>query len=67
MLSKRIAVVDKTRCVACGACQNVCPRNAAVVYRGCYVNIHETLCIGCGKCANLCPVGCIKLKERVKV
>ena len=56
MLSKRIAVVDKTRCVACGACQNVCPRNAAVVHRGCYVNIHETLCIGC-----------VKLKERVKV
>ena len=25
MLSKKLATVDKTRCVACGVCENTCP------------------------------------------
>ena len=25
MLSKKLAAVDKARCVACGVCENTCP------------------------------------------
>ena len=25
MLSKKLAAVDQTRCVACGVCENTCP------------------------------------------
>lgn len=25
MLSKKLAAIDKTRCVACGVCENTCP------------------------------------------
>ena len=37
MLSKKLAAVDKTRCVACGVCENTCPPEAAKVRRGCCV------------------------------
>lgn len=61
---KRVASVDKKRCVACGVCENTCPLAAAKVYHGCYVVIEETVCVGCGKCAKSCPAGCIEMKER---
>ena len=57
MLSKKLAAVDRTRCVACGVCENTCPLGAVNVHRGCYA-------AGCGKCAKLCPVGCIEVKVR---
>ena len=31
MLSKKLAAVDKTRCVACGVCENNCPLRAVKV------------------------------------
>lgn len=34
MLSKKLAAVDKTRCVACGVCENTCPLGAVKVRRG---------------------------------
>ena len=58
MLSKKLAAIDKTRCVACGVCENTCPLGAVKVRRGCYA------AVGCGKCAKLCPVGCIEVKVR---
>lgn len=64
MASKRFALVNQARCVACGACEGVCPREAISVFRGMYATVLEERCIGCGKCAKLCPAGCIELKER---
>ena len=34
MLSKKLDAVDKTRCVACGVCENTCPLGAAKVRYG---------------------------------
>ena len=34
MLSKKLVAVDKTRCVACGVCENTCPLGAVKVRRG---------------------------------
>lgn len=64
MASKRYAMVDSSVCVACGACENVCPREAVAVKNGCFARVEENACIGCGKCAGICPAGCIKIKER---
>ncbi len=67
MLSKKLAVVDKKRCVACGVCENTCPLRAVQVHRGCYALVQISRCVGCGKCAKNCPVGCIEIKEREDV
>ena len=64
MLSKKLAAVDQTRCVACGVCENTCPLEAVKVSQGCYAAVEAERCIGCGKCARLCPVGCIEVKAR---
>ena len=64
MKSKRYAFVDKERCVSCGACVKVCPKNALSVWRGCYAKADSELCVGCGKCGKICPAGCIEVKER---
>lgn len=64
MISKRMAQVNAGQCVACGACETVCPRGAVAVWRGCMARVSETVCIGCGKCAKICPAGCIEVLER---
>ena len=64
MLSKRVAQVDRDRCVACGACAKVCPRQAVSVWRGCWAAVDIVRCVGCGKCAKICPADAIALEER---
>lgn len=66
-MAKRVASVDKKRCVACGVCENTCPLAAVKVHRGCYAVVEETLCVGWGKCAKSCLAGCIEMKERAAV
>lgn len=63
-MAKRLSVIDKTRCVACGACAVACPRVAIAIHKGCYAIVDIEKCIGCSLCAKVCPVGCIDLKER---
>ena len=41
MLSKKLAAIDKTRCVACGVCENTCPLGAVKVRRGCYAAVEK--------------------------
>ena len=53
MLSKKLAAIDKTRCVACGVCENTCPIGAVKVRRGCYAAVEAERCVGCGKCEAL--------------
>jgi len=59
MKSKKFASVDENRCVACGACANVCPRAAISVVNGCFARVDSEICVGCGLCSRTCPVGCI--------
>ena len=63
-MAKKSACVDKRRCVACGVCTVVCPRNAIAIHKGCYALAESVNCIGCGKCEKVCPAGCIAIKER---
>ena len=64
---KKVAVVDKGICVACGACMKACPKGAISVYRGCYAAVDAATCVGCGLCAKTCPAGCIAVRERSEV
>ena len=61
-----ISVFNK--CANCGACYNICPRNAIYVKNG-YpffeVTVNEKECIDCGLCQNVCPVNKIEIKQDV--
>lgn len=62
-MKKKRAVVSKASCVACGACGNVCPRDAVSVYKGCYAAVDPAKCIGCGLCSMTCPANAIRVEE----
>ena len=64
---KKLAVIDKSICVACGVCAKTCPKGAISIYRGCFAQVDENKCVGCGLCAKACPAGCINAKERSEV
>ena len=64
MPSKKVATVNTDQCVACGSCENVCPRQTITVYKGCYAMVDTQRCVGCGTCAKVCPVCCITIEER---
>lgn len=65
--TKRYAVVDEKRCVACGECTFSCRKNAVSVEAGCFAFVDVNRCVGCGLCSKSCPVGCITLSEREEV
>ena len=47
------ACIDTARCVACGACQAICPRHAIQRTEGRLV-VQNALCIGCQRCIQAC-------------
>ena len=63
-LSPRHAVVDKKACVACGSCEEVCPKGAITVFQGIFAQVQEERCVGCGKCAHECPASLIRVGVR---
>jgi ferredoxin len=62
--SKKLSHADKSRCVACGACLNACPKSAVTVWKGRYAVIDESRCVGCGLCERACPAGCVEIVAR---
>ena len=64
---KKLAIVKKNVCVACGVCVKTCPRGAISIYKGCYAQVEDEKCVGCGLCAKACPAGCIAVTERGEV
>ena len=76
------AVVDKNKCVSCGACITNCPKKiigrvpkSAKVYIACsnhgkgkdVMELCSRGCIGCGLCAKNCPVGAIAMENALPV
>jgi NAD-dependent dihydropyrimidine dehydrogenase PreA subunit len=49
-------------CVACGACEPVCPVNAISEDDPIYIIDKET-CTDCGACDDVCPVDAIKWEK----
>lgn len=56
-------MVDKNKCIGCGACVGMCPVGAISMQNGVAV-IDENICIKCGLCENMCPVGAIKINNK---
>lgn len=59
---KRKAVVDTNLCVACGACEKVCPLHIITIEQGVFAKIQTDKCVGCGKCAKVCPASVIEIR-----
>ena len=57
-----IPVVERGSCVACGTCQNVCPRGAITILRGLYAAVDPAGCVGCGMCSRECPAEVIQME-----
>lgn len=54
------AHIKNEDCVACGACQDVCPENAITMNE--IALIDKGKCVDCGACVDECPNGAIKLE-----
>lgn len=65
-MAKKKAAVNIRKCVACGCCIKVCPRNAITVPGGIHAVINRELCVGCGKCVKECPASIISLEVTEK-
>lgn len=57
-MSSIVLFDDKKDCCGCGACMNVCPKNAIRMAEDevgfVYPEIDQNLCIGCGACKKAC-------------
>ena len=55
-----IKIEDKTQCSGCGACRNICPKNAISMKADAegflYPNVDDSLCVKCGLCLKVCPI-----------
>lgn len=52
-------IINASNCIACGACESLCPVGAAGTNGGTYV-INQDTCINCGTCAAGCPMNAIE-------
>ena len=53
-------VVDAEKCVACGACANICAHDGPNLNENGVMSIDWHKCFGCGRCLHVCPVDAIK-------
>lgn len=58
--------VDKEKCIGCGACVSVCPRDVFEMNDGKARIAKPEECIECSACISSCPVEAIKLIEHKK-
>ncbi|QGG48968.1 4Fe-4S binding protein [Heliorestis convoluta] len=51
--------IRPAECVACGACQFVCPAGCISEVEGGIRLINEEVCVDCALCVRACPEDCI--------
>ncbi len=60
--SSFVNVVDESRCIACGACVDVCQFGALTLDGTAHVD--DVRCVGCGVCTLACPQSALSLVAR---
>lgn len=56
-----LAFVDPEKCIACGACLDLCPAGALWLDR--IAHVDPARCMGCGRCVEACSQGAIRLQR----
>lgn len=54
-------MIDKNKCIGCGACVGICPVEAISMDDEGKSQIDTEKCIKCGACEATCPVEAIKI------
>lgn len=54
-------MVEKDKCIGCGACMQLCPVGAISFDEDGKAKIDPNICIKCGTCEASCPVQAIKI------
>ena len=57
------AIIDKEKCITCGACRSVCPHDAIVFNNG--FEIKKERCLGCSQCFDICPQKAISMESQL--
>ena len=60
---KEKKMIDKQKCISCGACVSACPVNAIKFDENGKAVIDPKICIKCGTCQAICPVNAINIEE----
>ena len=58
------ATIDKTKCLECGKCKDICIHEA--IYNNGVFNIKSERCLGCGQCEKSCPAKAIQMVSNIK-
>ncbi|WP_425801706.1 FAD-binding protein [Desulfitobacterium sp. Sab5] len=58
-------IVDKAKCIGCGACTMECPFEALDIIDGVAV-VDPAKCKDCTKCTKICPADALSMPERAK-
>lgn len=56
-------MIDKEKCITCGACRSVCPHDAIVFNNG--FEIKKERCLGCSQCFDICPQKAISMESQL--
>lgn len=56
-------VIEKPKCIGCGACVVECPKEALDLLDGLVV-VDAAKCIDCGKCVKICPSDALSLPDK---
>ena len=56
-------MVNQKKCIACGACVEICPVNAIAFDETGKSKIDPKKCIKCHSCESICPVEAILIED----